>query len=121
MAGNINIAPRMARKSIVKDLRGNIIDLIDEERGGYIIRRGQIVNHERYNEMVQKEIDRKKSIEAQLNPVSNPNTPDRTVTAKEAIKQQSKVEELEERLNKQDDKLDKQNDKLDKILKALQK
>lgn len=72
MAGNINIAPRMARRSVVRDIRGNIIDLLDESDGGYIIRKGVIVNQEKYDEIKKKEADRKEAAQAMAKAVTPP-------------------------------------------------
>jgi hypothetical protein len=49
--GNINVSGRMARKSVVKDMNGNIINLIDETDGGWIIRNRQVVNPEKFEKM----------------------------------------------------------------------
>jgi len=96
---NINIAGHMSRKSIVKDMNGNIITLLDESNGGYIIRNRQIVNPERWGELVQKEKDRIEASKAINLQKTDANAPDRTVVP-------SKVELLEKRINEQDKKLD---------------
>ena len=72
MSGNINIAPRMAKRSVVRDLRGNIIDLIDETDGGYIIRKSQVVNQAKYDEILMKEADRKEAAQAIAKAVTPP-------------------------------------------------
>ena len=59
--GNINVSGRMARKSVVKDMNGNIINLMDETDGGWIIRNRQIVNPEKFEKMQQAERDRREA------------------------------------------------------------
>lgn len=114
---SINVAARLARKKIVKDTAGNIIDWIDETNGGWIIRKGAIVNQERYNEHLQQQEDLKIAARAIAEQTTNPNAPDRTVAPIQAQKieeQATKVEELDKKVTEMDGKLDA-------ILKALQK
>lgn len=70
--GGINIAPRMARKKIVKDLKGGIIDMIDETDGGYIIRGRQVVNQEKWEEYLKKEADKKEAAQAMAKAIHVP-------------------------------------------------
>lgn len=95
-------------------MNGQIIDWFDETDGGWIIQKGQIVNPDKFNEFKQKEEDRKIAAQAIAFQKVDDNVPDRTVTATEAVKNSTKLEELETRLNKQDEKLDA-------ILNALKK
>jgi len=111
---SIQVADHLMRKSTMRDINGNIINLIDEANGGYIIRNRQVVNQERWDEMLKIEQDKREAALAVTKAIESPNAPLRNGTAQEAQKQISKVNELEERLNKQDEKLDA-------ILKALQK
>jgi len=106
MSGNINISGRMVRKSVVRDTGGNIINLLDEERGGYIIRNRQVVNPERYAELLKLEEDRKIAAKAILHQVESPNAEMRSMTASQAVERVGKLEELEKRLDGQDAKLD---------------
>lgn len=96
----------MAKKSIVKNTAGQIIDWYDETNGGWIIRKGQIVNEEKYNEFKKIEEDKRLAAQAIAHQKVDDNVPDRTVTATEATKQNTKVEELEQKVNKMDSKLD---------------
>lgn len=112
--GNINIAPRMARKSIVKNTSGQIIDWLDEANGGWIIRKGQIVNEEKYNEFKKIEEDKKLAAQAIAFQKVEEVVPERNVTAAEAVAQNNRMDELEKKIGEQDNKLDA-------ILKALQK
>lgn len=96
----------MSRKSTVKDLAGNIIHMIDEANGGYIIKNRQIVNQERYAELQKIQEDKRKAAQAILHQVAPiaPSTPP----------QSDKVTALENKVNDL-------GSKLDKILKALEK
>lgn len=97
----------MARKSTVRDLNGNIINMIDESDGGWIIRNRQVVNQEKYQELLKKEEDKKLAAQAIIHQKVDDNAPDRTVAP-------SKVEALEKRVEDMDSKLDA-------ILKAIKK
>lgn len=103
--GNINVSGHMYKKSVVKDLNGNIITLMDEANGGYIIRNRQIVNPEKWAELVKKEKDKQESSKAQTMERRDSVSPDRTVFP-------SKVDVLEK-------KVEGMESKLDAILKAL--
>lgn len=93
---------------------GTIRELYDEADGGWIIRGGRVVNQEKFNEMKKIEEDKKLAAQAVLHQKVEENTPDRTVKAEEAIKNQSRLDELEK-------KQDSMDSKLDAILKAIQK
>lgn len=105
MSKSINIGT-LHKKRIVRNMNGDIIDWLDETDGGWIIRRGKIVNQAKIDEMKKKEEDRKIAAQAVLNQKVDENAPDRTVTAKEAIANQNKTQELEQRIDAQDKKLD---------------
>lgn len=100
----------MARKSVVKDLNGNIITMLDETDGGYIVRNRNIVNHEKWQEYLKKEEDKKIAAQAILHQKVDENAPDRTI----APSQNAKVEALEKKVEDMDSKLDA-------ILKAISK
>lgn len=104
---DINIAPHMARKSTVRDLSGNLITLIDENDGGYIVRNRQVVNPEKWNVLVQKEKDKQEAAKAQGMQKVDANAPDRTVAP-------SKVDALEK-------KVAGMENNIAEILKLLQK
>lgn len=116
----INVG-HLYKKRTVRRLSGEIIDLVDEANGGYIIRRGQIVNQERYDELKKIEEDKIKAAQAIIHQKVDDNAPDRTVTAQEAIKNNSKMEELEQNQSAINTKVDALDTKLDAILKALNK
>lgn len=97
----------LARKRVVKDLAGNIIDMVDEVNGGYIVKGRQIVNPERWAELQAIEEDRKLAAKAVSMQKIDENPPDRTVVP-------GKVEELEKKVTAMDDKLNA-------ILEALKK
>lgn len=107
MSGNINVSGHMARKSVVRDLNGNIINMLDETDGGWIIRNRQVVNQEKYQALLQKEEDKKLAAQAIIHQKVDDNAPDRSVAP-------SKVEALEKRVEDMDSKLDA-------ILKAIKK
>jgi hypothetical protein len=104
----INIAQTMSRKKVVKNLNGDIIDMMDESGGGWIIRKGQVVNKEAYEEILKIEKDRQMAAKAQAEAVNNPMAPDRTINPT----QNKKVDDLEKKVNDMDSKLDS-------ILKAI--
>jgi hypothetical protein len=109
------IAPHMFKKRIVRNTNGQIIDLYDESGGGWIIQKGNIVNEEAYNEIARREEEaRTATAKAIANQRVDDNLPDRNVTGTEAIKNNSRLDELEEKIKAQDGKLDA-------ILKALSK
>jgi hypothetical protein len=106
--GNINVG-HLYKKRTVRRLSGEIIDLVDEANGGYIIRGGRVVNQELFDEMARKEEDRKIAAQAILNPVAAPAQVEESRTVSP-----SKLSELEKRIDSQDAKLDA-------ILAALKK
>ena len=103
----INIG-HLYRKRTVRDLKGNIKHMSDEASGGDIIRNYKVVNQEAWDEIVKREEDKKKAATAAVQ-----------VQAPQAVVEErqgnpGKIQELENRLNKQDEKLDA-------ILAALKK
>lgn len=100
----------MARKSTVRDTSGNIINMIDETDGGWIIRNRRVVNVEKYERMLQAEEDKKIAARAIAEQITRPDAPDRTVNPTESVK----IDALEKRIDNQDAKLDA-------ILAALKK
>lgn len=97
----------LARKRTVKDMAGNIIDMMDEVNGGYIVKGRQIVNPERWAELQAIEEDKKLAAKAVTMQKVDEKAPDRTVIP-------GKVEELEKKVTAMDDKLNA-------ILEALKK
>ena len=95
------------KKKTVRNLSGEIIDMLDETNGGWIIRNKQVVNPERYAELQKIEQDKLVAAKAMAEQVSSPTAPDRTVAP-------SKVDVLEK-------KVAGMEGKLDEILKALNK
>lgn len=106
--GDIRIAGHMARKRIVKNLSGQIIDLMDETDGGWIIRGGQVVNQEKYQELLRKEEDRKKAAKAQTEAIVASAELEAQRNGKAGAVQTGpdRVSELEKRIDAQDSKLD---------------
>lgn len=104
----------LRRKSITRDMSGNIINWLDEADGGWIIRGRQIVNQAKYDAYVKAENDKQIAARASAESV---------VASKEAealragqLVETTKTEpsDLEKRVN------DMEN-KLDLILKAVNK
>lgn len=102
--GNI-VVGTLYRKSIRRNLKGDIIDWRDDANGGWIIRGGQIINQARIDELAKIEEDKKRAATAESHAVQAP---------PEVIEQRmgnpsvsnTKIEALEKRLNDQDTKLD---------------
>jgi len=100
------VVGQLHKKSILRDMQGNIRRWIDETNGGIIVDNYQIVNQEKWNEYVKKEEDRKLAAQAQVHAVAPP--PERPTAAG------TKILDLEKRIDAQDKKLDA-------ILAALKK
>lgn len=84
--------------------------MIDETDGsGVIIRKGQVINQAKVDELARIEEDKRKAATAFTAEVSAP-----PAVAEQRVVQPSKLEELEKRINGQDAKLDA-------ILAALKK
>jgi len=96
---------RLYKKTITRDLSGNIINLQDEADGGWIIRNRQVVNQEKYQQLLRKEEDRRIAAQASAQPISAPVE----VVAKRTGPSESDV------------RIQKLEDKMDLILKALNK
>lgn len=111
--GSINVG-HLYKKRTVRNMDGSIRELFDEADGGWIIRGGRVVNEEKFAELQRIEEDRKLAAQAVLHQKTEENVPDRSVTGEEAIKNQSRLDELEK-------KQDSMDSKLDAILKAIQK
>jgi len=107
--GAINVSGHLSKKSIVKDMSGNIINLFDEAGGGWIIRNRSVVNVELYNKYVEVEKDKREAAKAASSPASAPSaSPEQRSVAP------SKLEEMDKRIDGLDSKLDA-------ILKAINK
>jgi len=102
--GNINVGT-LYRKSILRDTKGNIINWLDEADGGYIIRNRQVVNQAKYDEYVRKEQDKKMAAQAVTAQVVA--TPEAMAlrSGQIPLKTDTKVEDLEKKVNSMDDKL----------------
>jgi uncharacterized protein YceH (UPF0502 family) len=106
---SIKIAPRMARKSTVRDTSGNIIDMLDETDGGWIIRNRRVVNEEKYNRIIQVEKDKREAALAITKATSVP-----AAVAESRAASPGKLDSLDKRVTDMESKLDA-------ILKAVQK
>ena len=97
---------------MVRNLQGQIIDMLDETDGGWIIQKGRVVNQVKYDEYVQKEKDKQEAAKAIIHAINNPNAP--VEARNQAPAQNGKVDALEKRM-------DGMEGKLDQILNALKK
>ena len=101
----------LRRKSILRDTSGNIINLLDESDGGWIIRGRQVVNQDKWNEILKKEEDRKLAAQAQASQVSAPaHIEAQRAGDKSTVSPQKesnlKVDELEKKVDNMESKLD---------------
>lgn len=103
----INIG-HLYRKRTVRNLKGQIIDMLDEADGGVIISKGRVMNQEKVDEIAKKELDRKTAATEATQTHVAPEVAEIRVT------QPNKIQELEKRISDQDAKLDA-------ILAALKK
>ena len=104
----INIG-HLYRKKTVRNLAGQVVDMVDETDGGVIISKGRVMNEEKVIELNKKQKDRETA--AQAFTVNH--------DAPEAVREErtvapSKMQEIEKRVEAQDAKLDA-------ILKLLSK
>ena len=106
----------LKRKSVLKDMNGNIINLLDEADGGWIIRGRQIVNQDKWNQILQKEEDKRLAAQASAEQVLAPKhiEAQRAGNKESTVNPPDKVDLLEK-------KVDNMESKLDAILKALNK
>jgi hypothetical protein len=92
---------QLLKKSTIRRLNGQIVKLVDEENGGVIIDKGQVVNEVRYKELQAIEEDRRRAAEAVQHQI--------VVSAQleaQRTAQPSKLEEIEKRQDETDAKLD---------------
>jgi len=108
----IIVTEHLMRKSTMRDINGNIINLIDEATGGYIIRNRQVVDQERWEELQKIERDKQEAAKAITQAVGA--TPKVVAERNGGKVEETKVEALEK-------KVEGMESKLDKILKALEK
>lgn len=100
MAGNIQVGT-LYRKSILRDLSGNIINLRDDADGGWIIQNRRVVNQEKLDELAKKEEDKRLAAQAESMAVQAP-----VQSMEERSGNPSKMKELEEKVNSMESKLD---------------
>jgi dihydroorotate dehydrogenase len=94
------IVGQLHKKKIVRNMSGEIVDLLDETDGGWIIKNKQVVNQEKYDELVRKEEDRKEAAKAITKQVSNPNAPDRNIVPGKQDEMQKEIDELKAMVKK---------------------
>lgn len=88
------------RKRTVRNLKGQIIDMLDETDGGVIISKGRVINQEKIDEIAKKELDRKTAATEATQVHIAPEVAEQRVVAP------SKMQELEKKVAEQDEKLD---------------
>ena len=104
----------LRKKSITRDIHGNIINWLDEADGGWIIRGRRIVNQEKYDEYVKKEHDKQVAAQAAAQQVA---APAESLALRNGEKVETKVEvktDLEKRV-------DGMESNIAEILKLLKK
>lgn len=117
MAGEV-IVGDLSRKRTVRKLSGQLVDLLDEANGGWIIKGGQIVNQTRYDELRKIEEDKAKAGQAQHHAVVPP--PDVQEMREGKPNRMENIEKrIEDTEKKTEDRLAKQDEKLDAILNLL--
>lgn len=108
----VQIADRLSRKIILRDLSGNIRNWRDDEHGGWIIRDYQVVNQARIDELAKIEEDRRKAATAEANAIQAP---------PEVIEQRQGNASTPSKMKELEDKVVGMESKLDAILLALKK
>lgn len=105
----VNIG-HLYRKRTVRNLSGQVIDMLDETDGsGVIISKGRVVNEQKVIEINKKEEDRKLAAVAFTQEVQAPQA-----VAEQRVVAPTKIQEMEKKIEDQDKKLDM-------ILEALKK
>ena len=96
----------LRKKSILRDTSGNIINWLDEDDGGWIIRGRQVVNHEKWNAILKKEEDRRIAAQAEASATAASASALASRSGQtEIAKPDTKVAELEKKVNDMDEKL----------------
>lgn len=118
----------MAKKAVTRNMNGQIINLIDETNGGWIIRNGTVINEDVYNDLLQKEKDKKEAAKAVLNQISAPKDVEAMRAGQAPLPkvdiEQVKLDAIKPASNKLDElesKVNSMENKLDAILNALKK
>lgn len=110
---SVNFNPsNLRRKSVLKDTSGNIINLLDETDGGWIVRGRQVVNQAKYDELVKKEHDKNVASKAVVEQV---------VAPKSAVDSRAGITPLPPTVTPLEKRVNDMENKLDQILNALKK
>lgn len=96
----INIG-HLYRKKTVRNLAGQVVDMVDETDGGVIISKGRVMNEEKVMELNRKQKDRETAAQSFTVNVDAPEE----VREVRAVAP-SKMQELEKKVEAQDVKLD---------------
>lgn len=105
--GNTQVG-KLFKKTIVRGMDGGIRDMRDEANGGWIVRGGQVINQEKWQEYLKVQKDKEESAKAAAEPKIRQDYPE-TKESNPAV-----ASKLEERV-------DKMEEKLAAILKAVSK
>lgn len=105
------VVGRLAKNKIVKDLNGGIIDWFDEAKGGWIVQKRMVINHDVWNNHLQKEQDKIEAASAVSKAKIRDDYPENPDGSNS---NNAKVTELENKVTAMDDKLNA-------ILEALKK
>jgi hypothetical protein len=103
----------LRRKSITRDMNGNIINWLDEADGGWIIRGRQIVNQAKYDAYLKAENDKMIASKAVIEQVAATKEAE-ALRSGAVVQSTTPTNDLEKRVNDMESKLDA-------ILKAVNK
>lgn len=105
--GNTQVG-KLFKKTIVRGMDGGIRDMRDEANGGWIVRGGQVINHEKWQEYLKIQKDKEDAAKAVAEPKIRQDYPE---TRENNPVVSSKLEE----------RVDKMEETLAAILKAVSK
>lgn len=88
-------------------MSGNIIDWFDEANGGWIIRKYQVVNPERFNEIQKKQKDKEEAAKVLGQAIADPASFRNPEASADREVAPSKVADLEKRVNNMQEGIDK--------------
>lgn len=107
------VGDHLYRRSIMRDFNGNIISMLDEADGGWIVKNRNVVNNEKWQRYLQIEQDKRDAASAVLLPLKEREA-DEAIIPPEIARPDTKISDLEKRVDTMDSKLDA-------ILQAIKK
>lgn len=93
--GNTQVG-KLFKKTIVRDMNGGIRDMRDEANGGWIVRGGQVVNQEKWNEYAKVQKDKQEALKAASEPKIREDYPEQNPAVASQLEQ--RVDKMEETL-----------------------